>query len=216
MSMKILGAGLGRTGTYSLKLALELLDYGKCYHMFELLKQRSDITYWEQLENNEDVDYESLFEGYQSTVDYPSCCYIEQLIKVYPDAKVILTTRNFESWHSSALKTILTINPTIIQMVGIILKQPFSKKARDLRRIGDYINKIIDRRMLNINEARVLYEEHNQRIKDLVPADNLLIYDVLEGWEPLCRFLNRDIPVVDFPHENRRSVFSSKIKSLLW
>ncbi len=216
MSIKVLGAGLGRTGTYSLKLALEILGYGKCYHMFELLKNRSDISYWENLENKEFVDYDLLFDNYQSAVDYPGCCYIEELIKYYPKAKVILTIRDFESWHASAIATILTINPTTIQKVGIVLKQPFSKKAQDLARIGDYLNQIIDRRMLDVNQARRIFDEHNMAIKELVPSENLLIYEVKDGWTSLCNFLKLEVPAIDFPHLNKRDNFSKKIQPLLW
>ncbi|MCB9320482.1 MAG: sulfotransferase family protein [Lewinellaceae bacterium] len=114
MGLKVIGAGWGRTGTESLKKALELIGFGKCYHAFELIKDGKRIVYWEQLARGEKPEYDKLFEGYQSAVDFPSAMYYKEFMEQYPDAKVILSYRDAASWYESASKTILRSLPSFL------------------------------------------------------------------------------------------------------
>ncbi|MEO5907174.1 MAG: sulfotransferase family protein, partial [Saprospiraceae bacterium] len=106
MALKVFGTGQGRTGTTSLKLALEHLGFGKCYHMFELMAHPDQIIYFEKAERGEKVDWDKLFEGYQSACDMPVIRYYEDILKRYPDAKLVHTTRDPDSWYQSMMSTI--------------------------------------------------------------------------------------------------------------
>src|SRR5579863_5413501 len=106
MSLKIIGSGMGRTGTHSLKQALELLGFGKCYHMIELLQNPKGLSCFIDAENGKTPNWDSLFTGYLSAIDYPVARYYKQLISIYPDAKVIHTIRDPESWYQSCMETI--------------------------------------------------------------------------------------------------------------
>ena len=121
MALKVIGAGMGRTGTESLKLALEQLGFGKCYHMYELIKDNSRFPCWLQLEKGEVPDYAVLFDGYQSAVDFPAALYYREFMKQYPDAKVILTVRDAGSWYDSASKTILKGIPSPVLFMARVL-----------------------------------------------------------------------------------------------
>src|SRR5579862_2420486 len=129
MALKVIGAGWGRTGTESLKKALEILGFDKCYHMLELIKYPEQLVYWEQLHRKEKPDYDKLFDGYQSSVDFPSSLYYKEFMLQYPDAKVILSWRPADKWYESASKTILKPIPQsmflIIRIFGI-----FSRNLR--------------------------------------------------------------------------------------
>src|SRR5687768_14884397 len=106
MALKVIGAGFGRTGTLSLKTALEELGFGKCYHMVEILRKPGHMKQWTQIMHGSKAEWESLFQGYQSAVDWPVAAYYRELMDVYPEAKVILTMRDPHSWHRSIMTTI--------------------------------------------------------------------------------------------------------------
>src|SRR4051812_47379409 len=126
MSIKVIGAGWGRTGTESLKKALEILGFGKCYHMFELIKDGKRVVYWEQLARGEKPDYNKLFEGYQSAVDFPAAMYYREFMAQYPEAKVILTYRDADKWYESASNTIFNPLPVFLiptnRVLGLFFK----------------------------------------------------------------------------------------------
>src|SRR5947208_7864431 len=106
MAIQVIGAGLGRTGTLSLKAALEELGFGPCYHMIELITHPEQVVYWEAASAGQPVDWDALFAGYQAVVDYPGCRYYRELMRHYPEAKVILTVRDPETWYESCMATI--------------------------------------------------------------------------------------------------------------
>ena len=104
--MKVIGAGFGRTGTMSLKGALEQLGFGPSFHMIDLARQPELLPGWQAAVDGENVDWEQLLEGWESTVDWPACTYWEQIWETFPDAKVLLSVREPESWYASCLKSI--------------------------------------------------------------------------------------------------------------
>src|SRR4028118_1909160 len=106
MAIRVIGAGLGRTGTLSLKAALEEVGFGACYHMIELLGHPEQVHFWEAASRGEPVHWDALFAGYQSIVDYPGCRYYRTLMEHYPDAKVVLTVRDPDRWYESTRETI--------------------------------------------------------------------------------------------------------------
>jgi hypothetical protein len=193
MTIKVIGAGLGRTGTASLKLALEQLGFGPCYHMGEvlaLIEQR--VPLWVEAGKGE-ADWEAIFDGYQSAMDYPSCSFWREQMAYYPNAKVILSTRSAESWFDSVHGTIMSPDATAWMESGP------TGEFFETCMWKEYKPHIFDRDwMINY------FNEREAQIKAEVPADRLLVFNVKEGWEPLCRFLAVDIPESDFPRVNSR------------
>lgn len=222
MALKVIGAGMGRTGTESLKLALEQLGYGKCYHMYELIKDNSRFPCWLQLEKGEVPDYDVLFDGYQSAVDFPAALYYREFMKQYPDAKVILTVRDAGSWYDSASKTILKGIPSPVLFMARVLGV-FSARLRNLPLASEWLNRILFneqalfRGQAKNREAMMqLFTAWNEEVKRTVPANKLLVFEVKDGWEPLCRFLDVAVPPVPFPRSNDSQDFQKKsMKRLL-
>jgi hypothetical protein len=219
MAIKVIGAGFGRTGTLSLKLALEQLGFGKCYHMAELLENPQHVHFWEQANQGKPVDWEALFQGYQATVDYPGYRHYKQLMQYYPEAKVLLSIRDPEKWYESSYNTIYQAAPSLGQKIQMALKLPFSPRLRKLLRVfkmaggvwkGDFAGKFEDKAF-----ALEVFHRHNEEVKRVVPAHRLLVYEVKQGWEPLCTFLNVPVPDAPFPKVNERADFKSKTKELL-
>ena len=113
MALKVIGAGFGRTGTLSLKHALEKLGFEKAHHMMEVGKSPKQINYWSEIAKGMPVDWTEVFEGYQSTTDFPACVYYKQLADLYPDAKVLLSVRDEDSWYRSVEQTILPMSESV-------------------------------------------------------------------------------------------------------
>ena len=209
--LKIIGAGFGRTGTLSMKAALEELGFGPCYHMTEVFSNPEHLAYWVAATEGKQVDWKDFLKNYQATVDWPACAFYEELMRVYPDAKVVLTVRNPESWYESVISTIYRVSrratgSPFAAFIGRLL-------FRDRLRVGRMINTLIwqgtfDGKFEDKEYALAVFQRHNEEVKKNVPPDKLLIYDVKQGWEPLCAFLGVDIPRdKPFPHLNERGNF---------
>lgn len=221
MPLQIIGSGMGRTGTHSLKLALETIGFGKCYHMAELFQHPEQLAYFEQAERGEQVNWEALFQphGYHSAVDYPVARYYKQLMAYYPNAKVIHTIRDAESWYQSALQTIMwATKPSLGRMLNLMVKLPFSPALRRqmpvLKFDGKLINWEFGKDYKNKAEVIRRYNKHNEEVLKTVPKEKLLIFNPKEGWEPLCNFLNVPVPDVPFPQSNSREQFVNRIKNI--
>ncbi len=220
MALKVFGTGQGRTGTTSLKLALEHLGFGKCYHMFELMAHPEQIVYFEKAERGEKVDWDKLFEGYQSACDMPVIRYYQDILKRYPDAKLIHTTRDPDSWYKSMMSTIFwALNPSIGRKLNMMIRLPFSKTLRKRLRILKYNGKMVKSFFGDDlhNKAKVLehFNHYNQQVLASIPADKILIYDVKTGWEPLCKYLGVPVPSIPFPKSNTKDEFIYKVKNML-
>jgi len=202
MALALVGAGFGRTGTLSLKIALEKLGYGGCYHMTEVLKHHPDhMDGWLAARRGEPVDWDRLFVTYKATVDWPSCSFWRELSQYYPESKVILTKRAPELWHESLLRTIY---PAFQAMQ--ISDHP------DRRAAGEWINSMVyrgvfDDRIEDKAYAIRLYNNHNQAVEQSIPGHRLLVIDGEQTWEPLCRFLGRPIPDEPYPVLNTSKEF---------
>jgi hypothetical protein len=212
MALKVIGAGFGRTGTMSLKHALEYLGFGPCYHMIELTNEPGRVSAWEKAANGNLSALEGIFQDFQSVTDFPGCLFYNELLKKYPNAKVILTIRDPEDWFRSASKTIFKSYPSSRQLIEIIFGYPFRERIRLLMRVGWLINKLIFHRTFkfqfrNKKKAIEIYKNHNAKVVRDIPAEQLLIYDISEGWEPLCRFLGVPVPDRPFPNTNSSSHF---------
>jgi len=204
MALKVIGAGLGRTGTLSLKLALEHLGLGPCYHMSEMLAQiRGHLPLWVEAAKGK-PQWDAIFGGYQSSTDYPGCMFWRELAAHYPDAKIILTTRDADKWFDSVSATIYS-EPHRARFEG----NPLMKEFFELTVFGDLGDRLGDR-------ARMLeyFNAWNQAVIDEVPAGRLLVYASGDGWEPLCRFLGVRVPEAPYPRVNSREEMTERTGEL--
>lgn len=201
--MKVIGAGFGRTGTASLSHALEELGFGPCYHMMEALSHPEHISTWLAAYDGESVDWGELFASYTSTTDWPGCSFWEQLIEHYPEAKVILSTRDSGAWYDSVQRTFVQARDSAAGPDGMP-----AEIMELFRHIGEgtFSGKMDDR-----EHAIEVFERHNERVAAAVPDDRLLVYQVGDGWEPLCEFLGVEVPDAPFPRLNDKGSFKEFI-----
>jgi Sulfotransferase domain len=192
MALKLIGAGLGRTGTLSLKLALEQLGFGPCYHMAEVLMDPSRGHSWVRAADGQ-ADWNSIFDGFAATVDYPGCAFWRELTQFYPSAKVLLSVRNPQDWFESTQQTIFSEEQGK-PLVQSSLNEFFHKTV--FNTFGDRIH---DR-----NYMISAFLRHNEDVESSVPRDRLLVYEVTQGWPPLCKFLGVPVPDSPFPRVNSR------------
>ncbi len=199
MALEVIGAGLGRTGTTSLKLALEQLGFVRCHHMTEFISHPQTAPEWERAARGESVDWDRLLAGYRATADWPACHFYKELAARYPAAKVVLTVRDPESWFQSTQATIFS--DAHLQQVGERPMGGFVRMA---------ILPFFDGRMHDREHLLEVYERHNAEVRRVIQPGRLLVYDVREGWEPLCRFLDRPIPSDPFPRANTTETFRQR------
>jgi hypothetical protein len=221
MSIKIIGAGLPRTGTNTLKESLERLGYTKTYHMKELLVHPENLHYWISLKETATTKWDELYNGYQATVDFPGYPWYKEHMKRYPDAKVILTVRPFEQWYSSIHSTIWQAGPkTILQKLTMLSKLLFNPRLRSVIKCVKFAKRTIfgvhlEGKFEDKSFAEKMFNKHIADVKAYVPADKLLVYDVSEGWAPLCKFLNAPVPKEPLPHLNKKENFKGMLVELM-
>ncbi len=196
MTLSVIGAGFGRTGTLSLKGALEMLGFGPCYHMVEVIQNPHFSGYWEAIGDDKPADWDMVFQGYKATVDWPACAYYAELAVHYPQARVILTVRDANTWAESIFNTLFKLMPR-------------QHKPGSRRHIGyDLIfKKTFGGNIDDRDHVIAVYEAHNAAVKRAISADRLLVYDVAQGWAPLCKFLDVPVPSVAMPKVNSTGEF---------
>jgi Sulfotransferase domain len=201
--MKVLGVGFGRSGTMSLKQALEDLGQGPCLHMIDLIRNNELIPPWQEAAIEGNVDFDKMFEGFESTIDWPGCTYWKDLIEYYPDAVVLHNYRDFDGWYKSLNNTIVAVRKAA--MAGE-LKEDASRPA-PAPELWQVIGKLIyevDFQGKVEDEAwmRDMYYARIEEIKDTVPADRLIDFNLEEspGWEALTEKLGVEAPDKEFPH----------------
>ncbi|HAC34139.1 MAG TPA: sulfotransferase family protein [Gammaproteobacteria bacterium] len=217
MSVDVICAGFGRTGTQSLKYALEQLGYGKCYHMRELFAHPGHAERWTQLTQGAERDWNAMFAGYRSVVDWPAVYFWRELVDYYPDAKVLLTVRDSDSWWESISSTIFTAvgrafpdgatEPQLPSEVPDLQRQQIIA-AKATISTGTFNDRVKDR-----DYCIGVYEAHNREVQEYIEAKRLLVYDVKSGWQPLCSFLGTEVPDEPFPTSNPRKDFHQQIGS---
>ena len=200
MGLQVVGAGHGRTGTYSQKLALETLLGAPCYHMREVFTRDADVGVWHRAAGGAMPDWKEFFEGYSAAVDWPVALFWEEIAAAFPEALVLLSVRDPEEWWTSASSTIFnfekqTLDPGFQKMVSAIT---------DARFTPDYLD-----RDLSI----AAYNAHNQRVRDTIPKDRLVEYSVEQGWEPLCEALKLSVPDLPFPVSNTSKEWADREKN---
>ena len=218
MALEVIGAGFGRTGTMSLKVALETLGFGPCYHMTEVFTHPEHVELWRAATQGKPVAWEQIFDGYRATVDWPGCAFYAELMESNPDAKVILTVRDPEEWYESAHNTIYRISGAasspIFYLASLVV--PAAKRMKHAHRMIIEVvwQRDLGGRFEDRGYAIETFERHNEEVKRHVPAEKLLVYEVGEGWGPLCEFLGVEVPDEPFPHLNDSEVFRGRIRRI--
>ena len=204
MTIKVVGAGLGRTGTTSLKAALEQLLGGPCHHMFEFFVHPEQVSPWHAAARGEAVDWAALLAGYDAVVDWPGASFWPELVEAFPDAVVLLSTRDPHSWYESAINTIF---PNVIADASEDQSEEWKEWHAMVRAV------FANRFTMDLgDEAATLaaFEAHYTAVRATVPADRLLEWTVADGWAPLCAALDVPVPDDPFPRLNTRDDWTPK------
>ncbi len=199
MGLKVIGAGLPRTATWSQKLALEQLGFGPCYHMSEALQHPEHWALWERAARGESIDWEDIFAGWGSTTDAPGCKVYKALADRYPEAKVVLSVRDPEKWFASTQNTVLSGD--IVGFHG----------ARGSLGMVEAVGWGSDPRLRDRAYMMDRFHSHIEDVKRNIPAERLLVYQVSDGWAPLCAFLGLEVPDAPFPQVNSTEDFRAMI-----
>jgi len=206
MSLKVIGAGFGRTGTHSLKIALEMLGFAPCYHMVEVFTHPGHSEAWEEAARSGEADWNALLGPYKAAVDWPASYFWRELMKAYPDAKVILTERPEEAWYKSITNTIFDFMAREVDPAKL-----YPIRAAQ-RKMGRYI--VAERTFGNrLDKEHVLdvYRKNSADVKREVPRDKLLVFDAPDGWAPLCKFLGMPVPEAPYPLTNTTEEFRARV-----
>jgi hypothetical protein len=207
MSLKVVGAGFGRTGTLSLKVALERIGFGPCYHMVEVFPRPEHVAMWHRLAFEQSMDWDEIFRGFHATVDWPAARWWREIAAHFPDAKVLLSVRDPEAWYKS-------VTDTIYQP----MKSPAPDGVPELVRLQSemarkaILGETFDNRFEDKAHAIEVFRKHNQAVRDAIDPARLLVFDVREGWGPLCRFLEVPIPDEPFPRLNDTATFQAMMR----
>lgn len=200
--MKVIGSGFGRTGTLSMKRALEELGVGPCYHMEEVIRHRGHVDVWHRVGQGEGADWQDVFADFESAVDFPASVVYRELLEAFPDAMVVHTVRDPERWYDSTFETIYqgrTLVPGWLRRV--------CPPAGRFAEMVDLLvwDGIFDGRFEDRAYAVARFDEWTAEVVATVPADRLLVFDVRDGWRPLCDFLGLLQPDTEFPRVNDRA-----------
>lgn len=202
----------------SLKAALEELRVGPCYHMTELFEHPEHVDFWEAARRGGETDWNAFLNDYEATVDWPACTFYANLMEKYPDAKVLLSVRDAERWYESTRNTIYALS-------RITMISPFSRLA--FRLIGPFVPAVaeigrmnreliwegtFDGRFEDKSYAVGVFESHNEEVRRRVSPERLLVYEVKEGWVPLCEFLGVDVPNKPFPRLNDTAEMRRRVR----
>jgi Sulfotransferase domain len=213
--LKVIGAGFGRTGTNSLKIALEQLGFDKCHHMREVMENPDQLVYWQEALDTGTTDWETLFTGYQAAVDLPVAYFYKTQMALYPDAKIILTIRDPERWYDSVKNTIYKFSrmlpfASVLRFIIPTFRQVYPLLSFTQQMIWDGF---FEERFEDKDFAIAKFNQWNESVIATVPADRLLIFEVKQGWESLCEFLNVPIPDTPFPHVNSREDMEAMMRA---
>lgn len=192
MSLQVIGAGFGRTGTASMKRALEMLGFGPCHHMFEVNGSPEQVEVWRAIAAGATPDWRVALRGYRSCVDWPAAFFWRELAEAFPEAKVLLTVRDADAWYASVQKTIL---PHLLDG---------SPESVGRRLIGE---RVFGGRADDPAHAKAVFEANTAAVTAAIAPERLLVYRPGDGWEPLCGFLGVPVPDALYPHTNRTEEF---------
>ena len=204
MALQVIGAGFGRTGTNSLKLALEQLGFTPCHHMFEVRDNPTQFPLWQTAARGELPDWDEVFADYAAQVDWPGARYWRELAEHFSGAKVILSVRPASDWFDSFQATIASF-----------MRARASHENPHRRAIAEMAYEIIARqtfggRMDDRGHAEQVFRDHIAEVQATIAPERLLTINVAEGWAPLCRFLGVPVPDTPFPHANSTEAFRAR------
>lgn len=205
MELEVVGAGFGRTGTQSLKLALEELGVGPCYHMMEVFGNTEHIPLWAAATRGETPDWDTLFANYRSTVDWPGCAFWRDLAAKNPNARILLSYRDSDDWYDSFHNTIyqaMTRDPP---------PEPAWVAAHHEMTRQLVLEQALGGRPDDRAHAIRCYEDHNEAVRSEVASDRLILHEVGAGWEPLCIGLNLPVPDKPYPKTNNTKEFRERM-----
>jgi hypothetical protein len=202
-ALRVVGAGLGRTGTHSLKIALERLLGAPCYHMVEVFQRPPDIAVWHAAAKREPVDWHKLFDGYAAVVDWPAAAFWSEIAEAFPDAVILLSVRDAESWWKSATRTIFDTFrrgrgtgppqlPAFPAMLTDLFKNTFTP---------DFLDEAA---------AKAAFDRHTEDVRKRAPANRLVEWRAQDGWGPLCTALGVPVPDEPFPVSNTTEEFRAR------
>ncbi|MBN9311101.1 sulfotransferase family protein [Devosia sp.] len=205
MALDVIGFGVGRTGTFSLKLALEQLGFGPCHHMEEVdPRAPQQIADWRAAIDGR-PDWAATYRGYRAAVDWPTAAFCSELVAAYPDAKFLLTVRDPEDWYAS-------FSGTIARLLA-----PDANTPADLLPLIEMAAAAIRRSGFEPQGTRqqllAAFAAHTARVMATVPAGRLLVFDIRQGWSPLCRFLGVEEPPTPFPRSNSTREFWQSVEN---
>lgn len=202
MGLKVVGSGLGRTGTKSLQTALNMLGVGPCHHMVEVFAHPESVPLWIAAGAGK-PDWDAIFAGYQSMVDFPGAAYWRELADYYPDAKVLHSVRDADKWFESTQATIFKPGSLATQAMDGP-ETPMTAFFKSFtKEFGAHVH---DRAFMTD-----YFRRHTERVVATIPAERLLVYEAGQGWEPLCAFLGVPIPDAPYPSENSREEFQARV-----
>lgn len=205
MALAVIGAGFGRTGTNSLKVALEMLGLGPCHHMHEVLEDPAQLPYWQAASRGDLPNWDEVFANFGASVDWPSARYWREISEFYPEAKVLLSVRPPDKWIDS-------VHATIFPSMASWETRPEGHR-RELGRMSfeTICNQVFDGKLGDREHAKAVYRAHIAEVQATIQPDRLLTFDVAEGWEPLCGFLGVAIPKDPFPRTNSTEDFKAMV-----
>jgi len=200
MGLQVVGAGLGRTGTHSLQLALQQLLDGRCYHMIEVFGRPDDIPVWHRAVKGEMPDWNDFLSDFTATVDWPASAFWQEIADANPDAVVLLSSRDTEGWWKSASNTIFNVARREVPADEPALQA-------QMKMIDDLFRLRFTPDWQDETGAKRAYEQHNEAVRARIPADRLIDYHTGDGWKPICDKLGLPVPDAPFPHVNTTEEF---------
>lgn len=206
MALQVLCSGFGRTGTRSLKDALELLGFGPCHHMGEAFENPDQVSHWQAVQAGHDMDWDEVFDGYRSQVDWPGAHVWRELAESFPEAKVLHSVRPEESWWNS-------FSNTIGKAWSYPGELPGPTHVRAMRTVNEKMvgHGTFGGRWADRDVAVAAYRERLDEVSSAIPAERLLVFDVAQGWGPLCDFLDVAVPSETFPRRNSKNEFWDRL-----
>jgi hypothetical protein len=202
MSLTVIGSGFGRTGTASLKRALEMLGFGPCHHMEEVMEHPEQVARWQAFVSGEPVDWGEVFKGYRSQVDWPGAHVWRELAAAYPDAKVIHSVRPEEVWWAS-------FSATIGRLFSVYKDMPLPDHVKAMMGAMEIaiVRETFGGDLTDKEAALAAYRRRTEDVRAAIPPERLLVFDVTQGWAPLCAFLDVAKPDEPFPRVNSTEEF---------